>query len=857
LLHNKYRITMITNCNSKFNDTTYTNDFNNYPFELSDFQKWAIKGIKTDKNVLITAHTGSGKTLPAEHAIQYFVNKGKKVIYCSPLKALSNEKFNDFNQKFKDISFGILTGDIKYNPDADVLIMTTEILKNNLFQINQNEEDDTTPTNKATLDFEMDIKNELACVIYDEIHYINDIDRGHVWEESIMLLPETTQIIGLSATIQNPEKLCMLLHQSNNKEVYLCSNKKRVVPLIHHLYYTIPENAKKKISEKTLNLIEDTINKPIVLKQDNTFYDNAVHHIAKIDKALFQYKNVKTNKYFVMNNMVQYLKEHDKLPGIVFVFSRKQCYEYARKITVPLFENNENKAELINKECKSILISKLSNWQEYTKLKEYIELVKLLEKGIAVHHSGVTPIFREMIELLFKKKYIRLLFATETFAVGINMPTRSVVFTSLKKYTQNGYRCLFPHEYTQMAGRAGRRGIDDVGYIYHLNNFFVSRNFIDVDQYRHMVTGNSQEIQSKINISPTMMLRYMYTTGDSNINEYLKNSMIYDEASKQQQYFKERKEALYDIYKQSKEKLENYEFITSLKAATNYYNYLDVSTSTHQQHVPQSVVKQYKKVFKKWGERNLEKDIQVIINFRKAEQEYNKINQSIVEDGDYFTKDIETHIKMLTTNKFITQTQTQTQTQTSDLSNLYNLTMKGTIASILQEVPSLPFAEYIVDNITDIANLSAPEITVLLSMFTNIRLSDEDKVVDPTILNIPYSCMINIANVKTYINKYLDIEMFVCSSVPKNYEYHYDICELIFKWCNAEKEEDTNKIFQELAYWGIFLGDFVKAVLKINNIVNELEKVAEVMENVKLLAKLQSIHTITLKSVISNNSLYL
>jgi len=142
-------------------------------------------------------------------------------------------------------------------------------------------------------------------------------------------------------------------------------------------------------------------------------------------------------------------------------------------------------------------------------------------------------------------------------------------------------------------------------------------------------------------------------------------------------------------------------------------------------------------------------------------------------------------------------------------------------------------------------------------MFTNIRLSDEDKVVDPTILNIPYSCMINIANIKTYINKYLDVEMFVCSSVPKNYEFHYDICELIFKWCNAEKEEDTNKIFQELDYWGIFLGDFVKAVLKINNIVNELEKVAEVMENVKLLAKLQSIHTLTLKSVVSNNSLYL
>ena len=505
------------NCSSKFTDLSYNASFDEYPFELSDFQKWAIKGIHENKNVLITAHTGSGKTLPAENAIKHFVEKGKKVIYCSPLKALSNEKFNDFQNKYTNISFGILTGDIKYNPDADVLIMTTEILRNNLFQMKEKDENNKS---SITLDFEMDINNELGCVIYDEIHYINDVDRGHVWEESIMILPESCQIMGLSATIQNPEKLCNLMSRSNNRDVFLCTNKNRVVPLIHHLYYTIPESAKKKISDKTLQLIEDTINKPIVLKEKGKFNDNAVHHISKIDKALFQYKKINSNKYFIMNNMVKYLKENDLLPGIVFVFSRKQCYEYARKITIPLFEDNQSKALLIQKECKSILVEKLPNWKEYTELKEYKDLLRLLEKGIAVHHSGVTPIFREMIEILFKRKYIRLLFATETFAVGINMPTRSVVFTCLKKYTNNGYRYLFPHEYTQMAGRAGRRGIDTVGYVFHLNNFFVNRNTVDIDNYRHIVTGNSQEIRSKITISPTMILKYIYTTDDCNLNEY-------------------------------------------------------------------------------------------------------------------------------------------------------------------------------------------------------------------------------------------------------------------------------------------------------------------------------------------------
>ena len=830
---------MITHCKIPFQDNTYT--FDKYPFELSNFQKWAIKATNENKNVLITAHTGSGKTLPAEHAINYFVDKGKKVIYCSPLKALSNEKFNDFSQKFPNISFGILTGDIKYNPDADVLIMTTEILRNNLFQMKEKDE----LHKNITLDFEMDIKNELACVIYDEIHYINDVDRGHVWEESIMLLPETTQIMGLSATIQNPEKLCLLMNQSNNKDVYLCSNNKRVVPLIHHLYYTIPENAKKKITDKTLQLIEHSINKPIVLKKDGIFNDESVHTINKVDKALFQYKKINSNKYFIMNNMVKYLKENDMLPGIVFVFSRKQCYEYAKKITIPLFDNDENKASIINKECKQILISKLPNWKEYVNLKEYVELVKMLEKGIAVHHSGVTPIFREMIELLFKKKYIRLLFATETFAVGINMPTRSVVFTSLKKYTQNGYRCLFPHEYTQMAGRAGRRGIDTVGYIFHLNNFFINRNHIDVDHYRQIVNGTSQEIQSKINISPSMILRYMYTTNKTDMDEYLKKSMMYNETNNHQTYLKNQHTLILEKYEKIKTELENYEFITSYDSAFAYYNYMNNSVSTFNQYVPQSVIKKYKKTVKKWGEKNLERDSKIIINYKKLENEVMKINESIIKDNNYFKNDVCNQLDMLEKNMFVEK----------DIN--ITLTTKGIISSIIQEMPCLSISEYILENIDTITSLSPTEISVLLSIFTNIRVSDENKVYNHETLNIPYSCKKEIDSIKTYINKYLDIEVFYCSCLAKNYEIQFNVCEIVYKWCNASNENECSKIFQELEYWGIFLGDFVKAILKINNMVNELEKVAELTENVKLLSLLQQIPKLTLKSVVTNNSLYL
>ena len=833
---------MIEICNSTFKDEAYQSDFDKYPFPLSDFQKWAIKGIKTDKNVLITAHTGSGKTLPAENAINHFVSLNKKIIYCSPLKALSNEKFNDFTHKFPHITFGILTGDIKFNPDADVLIMTTEILRNNLFQMKEGVVENT----NMTLDFEMDIKNELACVIYDEIHYINDVDRGHVWEESIMLLPETTQIMGLSATIQNPEKLCNLLHQSNKKPVYLCSNKKRVVPLIHHVYYAIPENAKKKLKDKTLKLIEGTVNKPIVLKQDNTFNDEAVHTIKKVDEALFQYKNVKVNKHFIMNNMVEYLKTHDLLPGIVFVFSRKQCYDYAKKITIPLFENDENMASIIKKECKEILIKKLSNWNEYINLKEYVELVSMLEKGIAVHHSGVTPIFREMIELLFKKGYVRLLFATETFAVGINMPTRSVVFTALKKYTQGGYRCLFPHEYTQMAGRAGRRGIDTVGYIFHLNNFYINKNTVNVDEYRHIVNGNSQEIQSRISITPSMILRYLYTTNRCNIDEYLKNSMIYDETLKQQNYLKLKQQQLMKHYDACEAELENYTFKTSYESALDFYNYMNESTNCLNATVSQSVIKRYRKTVKKWGEKNLEQDVNVIIKFKKAESQLIKLDECIIPHEYYFRKDLETQVDILLKNQFLEGNRVD-----------FKLTTKGMIASIVQEMPGLAIAEYFTQHLDYISNLSPIELVVILSIFTNIRVSDDDCVYDPTILEIPYVCKKNVDMIKNYLNKYLDIEIFYCNSLAKKYEIQYNICETVYKWCNASSEEECINVFNELAHWGIFLGDFVKAILKINNIVNELEKVAELTENMQLLSVLTKIPKITLKSVVTNNSLYL
>ena len=231
---------MVKICNEPYpSNSKYDSHFELYSFPLSDFQKYAIEAIIEKQHVLVTAHTGSGKTLPAEFAIQYFAKQGKKVVYTSPIKALSNQKYYEFTKKFPDISFGLFTGDIKTNPDADVLIMTTEILMNYLFTSTTNTDDSET---QPSLQFQIDVKNDLACVVFDEVHYINDADRGQTLEKTILMLPRHIQMVMLSATIDNPEGFAKWCEKDDieldAKCVYLASTNHRVVPLSHYWFLT-------------------------------------------------------------------------------------------------------------------------------------------------------------------------------------------------------------------------------------------------------------------------------------------------------------------------------------------------------------------------------------------------------------------------------------------------------------------------------------------------------------------------------------------------------------------------------------------------------------------------------------------
>ena len=513
---------MVKICITEYLETKYAHIFERYPYPLSDFQKYAIQAILEGQHVLVTAHTGSGKTLPAEFAIEYFVTeKKKKVIYTSPIKALSNQKYYEFQNKYPHISFGLFTGDIKTNPEADVIIMTTEILMNALF--NKPNSDSSSLTQ-----FKMDIDNELAAVVFDEVHYINDADRGQTWEKTILMLPSHIQKIMLSATIDSPERFAEWCEKcgDGSKEVYLCSTSHRVVPLTHYGYMTISESTLKGIKDKSLQAEMRKLTGDIIPLHSSggSFLENGYKSLKHVSEFLENKPFIK--RKYVLNNLCQHLKNNDMLPAIAFVFSRKNVEICAEEITIPLLEDDSKVPYIVKRECDQI-IRKLPNFEEYMRLPEYHSLVALLEKGVGIHHSGMIPILREIVELMISKKYIKVLFATESFAIGLDCPIRTAIFTGLQKFDGTDLRYVYAHEYTQMAGRAGRRGIDTVGHVIHCNNLFPLPTQTD---YKEILGGKAQALVSKFRISYSWVLNLISTNSKlENIIEMTKKSMIYKE----------------------------------------------------------------------------------------------------------------------------------------------------------------------------------------------------------------------------------------------------------------------------------------------------------------------------------------
>jgi len=850
---------MVKLCTQQYTGSNYDSYFNTFPYELSDFQKYAIEAIVEKQHILITAHTGSGKTLPAEFAIEHLVKQGKKVIYTSPIKALSNQKFYEFTKKYPNISFGILTGDIKFNPEADVLIMTTEILRNTLLQKMISVSENTNDT--IPLQFNMDFESELACVIFDEVHYINDADRGRVWEETIMLLPLHVQMVMLSATIDKPNVFAEWIEKTkeHSKSVYLAPTNHRVVPLKHYFYTTLPQGIIKNIKDKEfLKFINEFLHKPIIVKDKATSFNDDNYNKIKKLTSYTQKNNCFIKASFVLNEITKYLNENDMLPAICFVFSRKQVEKLASTISVSLFDKESKIPSTIHHECEMIL-RKLPNFSEYLQLPEFTMIVKLLEKGVAIHHSGIMPVFREMIELLFSKGFIKLLFATETFAVGINMPTKTVLFTGFEKFNGSHMRLLFSHEYTQMAGRAGRRGLDTIGHVIHLNNLFQLPSMVD---YKQMLNGSPQLLKSKFKLTFNLILNMLnvnkkednnitiensvFDRNNNNMNEmnkqisFASKSMVKNDIDNERNALiehinnsvdklQERKDGI--TYGQIKEKMYLYEKYNQLTK--------DIQNSSNKKR--KNIQREMENI--KSSDKHFQKTFEYYISILQEEDNIKKNKEYLMSLEHYFENQTNDIIDYLTFHKYVDTQQ--------------NITTRGIISTYIQETHSLALTELLIDtNYFDA--FENHDIVAILSCFSGIRVKEDNKILSTSLLTENTLLNNTINKVKEYLDKYFDDEVKFNIYSGENYEINYDLVLPFLKWCESENEIECKQILSQCEQEKeIFIGEFVKALLKVNNIVNELKNIAECVGNVEFLHKLSKIPDMTLKFVATNQSLYI
>ena len=840
-------------CNEKFTSNAEMDAvFENWPFTLSDFQKWAIKAIHEKHHALITAHTGSGKTLLAEYSIIRAHELGVKLIYTSPIKALSNQKIREFQDKFPHISFGIITGDTSFNPDADVLIMTTEVLRNTLFQM-KNIEENPDMAEKTKLHFKIDIQKELGFVVFDEVHYINDAHRGHVWEETMMMLPQNVQMVMLSATINKPGKFAQWIENQSGKEVWLCPTEKRVVPLEHHTFFTMPESQIKKFDKKTQANIMSIYEKPITLKKQGELFNETGYHktlnvLNELNKA-----NVWVNQYFAFNQLIRHLKAADKLPAITFIFSRKRAQIFAEKVEVSLFPEDSKIPSIIEKECQKILM-KLPNYKEYITLPEYTTIIKLLQKGIAFHHAGMPQVFRAMIERLFDKKYIYLLCATETFAVGLNMPTRSVIFPSLSKFDGQKFRLLLPHEYGQQSGRAGRRGIDILGDVWHMANTIHKNNqTIHAIDYKNIITGPPQTLSSKFQINFSLALK-LISINNMDMESFIKKSMISESINAQRKTVETTVVELEREYNSKPSHtftdnaiIEKYQKLSSismlLKGKKKKKNTRELS----------NLLSEYK---------HLKQDIKKLDIKSKAKNELTIYKMKLLNIDQYVNDEVNVLINILEKEKFIdikdndeSHDSVGPVTPGNDMGSTMVLTEKGNVANNIQELHCLALADVLYNRTFDY--LSPVEFVATLSAFTHISLPADQKVASISQIEAPLIVRESLKQIEDSYNKYKDIELRNKLYFNQEHTLSWDMVELMIQWCAATDDVEAKKVYNNALGYGISLGEFTKCVLKINNIANELEKAALVQSNFTLLERIKMVPILTLKSVITNQSLYL
>ena len=432
-----------------------------FPFPLDDFQLESIRHLTNGESVVVCAPTGSGKTVIAEFAVELSLRRAKRCYYTTPLKALSNQKFGDLKKKYGDEQVGLLTGDISINRDAPVVVMTTEVFRNMLYGTHFGE-------------FNKNVER-VASVILDECHYMNDAERGTVWEESIIYCPPEIQLVALSATVANAAELTAWIDQTHGPTKLVMSDF-RPVPL--RFYYFGNES------------LFPLLNSGAQLNGQLRSLFGKKH-----DRFGKKNKRGKMEPLPDPRDVLRALAAKDMLPAIYFLFSRRGCEEAMKKCGDSRLLNTAEQATL--KKAVDELIEGNDNLKTHPHL-------QYLYKGVAVHHAGMLPSWKVTVEKLFQRGLIKAVFATETLAAGINMPARSTVISAISKRADEGHRNLRASEFLQMSGRAGRRGMDEIGHVVVLRH-----PFEHIEDVAKLATAPADPLSSRFTPSYGMVLNLL------------------------------------------------------------------------------------------------------------------------------------------------------------------------------------------------------------------------------------------------------------------------------------------------------------------------------------------------------------
>ena len=800
--NSQYVKTLVGDCDCVIDEPAFV-----FPFEPDHFQRHAFKCISRDEHVLVLAHTGSGKTVPAIYAIANYIKKGKKVVYTAPIKALSNQKYKEFGELFeqlsvqlgREVTVGLMTGDNKIKPDADCVIMTTEILRNELFNIGEQD-----GMKKEEL-FEDDFISQIGCVIFDEVHYINDKDRGHVWEETIILLDPSVTLVMLSATVNKPEKFAKWIGDIKKRPVNMLPTTHRVVPLEHFVFL-----------DDTLHTLQDV---------RGNFCDQTY------STTLSRYKSLRdgggrkrrSNQYLI-NELIDYLSLENMLQTIFFTFSKKNCEKFAKSVTTHLITPE------VSCEIEKIFDKYLHPYEEkYKNISQYHTIKALAMKGVGFHHSGLLFILKEVVEILFQQGYIKVLFATETFAVGVNYPTRTVVFTSIEKYSNEGMCLLQTSEYKQMAGRAGRRGLDKKGNVILLPLY----DFPARCELKSVMMGEMPLIRSKFEVTYSFLLQ-INQSKTSTVDSFVGQSLFQiDNDSQLETYHKDIRcledelVTMGELDEETKQHFEEYDKFQEKEAEMKR-----MGLSLNKKQLKEKA-KHLKKINGGVGAHAYERyqaQNNVKHRLRNTQMQEQNMKIYIKVEGD----------KMVSVLRRIGYMHTDSALPT----------IKGIIASQINECNELILTEMITSRLFD--KLEPVEICAVLSIFIgDVKHSDAITMNNIKLQNS------NVMNALVCVNKIIDNfvgverECNVAVHMSDYYNVYYNYVDVVYHWASGC---DIGVVFDLV---DTYAGNFIKNMLKVNNIVNDVISLSKVYGNIEVIPNLECINEMLIRGIVTANSLYI